>query len=274
MSQFERNYTSLVSATILHGETKVSRAGPTLSTFGTMLTIDTLKHGDFPILTQRKIYPQGILGELAGFLRGATDLQTFKNFGCNYWDANASDWPRNKGIPEARQEVGEIYGYQWRNWAGYLDQLATLVSNLQRDPHSRRHLLTTYNPARLDEMCLPPCHLLAQFNVSGKQLNCSVTMRSVDLCVGLPSDIILYATLLLILCNETGYTPGRLVFMMGDTHVYTNHVDQFQEHVKRDIHPLPKFTLNPKAGINTFVPEDLSLIKYTNEGVIRYAFNN
>jgi len=170
--------------------------------------------------------------------------------------------------------VGKIYGYQWRNWEGGLDQVRELITNLKNNPYSRRHLLTTYNPAELDEGCLPPCHLLAQFNVrTTKQLDCIVTMRSVDLCLGLPSDIILYATLLLILCNEAGYTPGKLIFMLGDTHVYRDHIDVFQEHAKRPMHALPKFKLNTAATVNTFQADDLELTDYNHSGVLNYEFH-
>ena len=274
MSKFEVDYANLVTNVILHGEHRPSRAGFTVSLFGTMLRIDCLEKGEFPILTQRKIFPQGIFGELAAFLQGSIDLQSFKDFGCNYWNANAAAGPINKDRMLANQIVGKVHGYQWRQWADRIDQMAELVKSLKPNTYSRRHLLTTYDPAALDEMCLPPCHLLAQFNVrTTKQLDCVVTMRSVDLCLGLPSDIILYATLMLILCNETGYTPGKLTFMLGDTHVYRNHIDLFQGHANRKMHPLPGFTLALTAGIDTFDPSDLTLINYQHSGVLNYEFN-
>lgn len=274
MSKFELDYNNLVARVITNGEHRQSRAGFTLSLFGQALVIDCLEYGEFPILTQRRIHVQGILGELAAFLRGATDLATFKKFGCNYWDANAKAWPRNVGVFEDQLSVGEIYGAQWRNWAGYLDQIKVLAKNLKQDPYSRRHLLTAYNPSRLDEMCLPPCHLMAQFNVrTTKHLDCIVYMRSVDLCLGLPSDVVLYATLLLLFCKETGYKPGKLTFMLGDTHVYRNHADIVQEHQLREVHPLPTYKLNPSISLDTFCPEDLELHNYQHSGVLNYEFN-
>lgn len=274
MSQFERSYVSLVEDVIAYGAARESRAGNTISLFGIVLRINCLAQGKFPILTQRKIFTGGILGELAAFLRGATDLKTFKELGCNYWDANAANWAPNEGVPADEQSVGLVYGYQWRKWQGALDQIQELVKSLKHNPYSRRHLLTTYNPAALDKMCLPPCHLLAQFNVrESKQLDCIVTMRSVDLCLGLPSDIILYATLMLLLCNATGYTAGQLTFMLGDTHVYQNHVETFQEHRDRDMQPLPAFKLADDATLSNFVPADLELINYQHSGVLSYAFN-
>jgi thymidylate synthase len=277
MSKFEQDYINLVSNVVVHGEHRPSRAGFTVGLFGTALRIDCLEEGQFPILTQRKIFPTGVLGELAAFLMGAEDLQSFKDCGCNYWDANAAAWGPNQGLEPKDQLVGRIYGAQWRNWTGSqgtVDQVERLVRDLQQNPYGRRHLLTTYNPAELEEMCLPPCHLLAQFNVrTTKHLDCVVTMRSVDLCLGLPSDIILYATLLLILCNETGYSPGKITFMMGDSHVYRNHIDKFQEHAQRAMHPLPAFMLSKNATINDFVAADLELLDYNHSGVLNYEFN-
>ena len=277
MSKFEQEYVALVSTVLAHGERRPSRAGDTIGIFSAGLQTSCLEDGEFPILTQRKIFPTGVLGELAAFLRGTTDLQTFKDFGCNYWDANAVAWDCNAGRPIEQQEVGRIYGAQWRTWTGdrgVVDQVERLVRDLQQNPYSRRHLLTAYNPAELDAGCLPPCHLLAQFNVrTSKHLDCIVTMRSVDLCLGLPSDIILYATLMLVLCNETGYAPGKLTFMLGDTHVYANHAAQFQVHAQRPMHALPTFKLKASATIDNFMPEDLQLVNYQHSGVLSYEFN-
>lgn len=273
MDPFEVSYNNLVTNVVMNGSLRTTRAGPTLSIFGTMLQIGCLKHGNFPILTQRKIFLDGVLGELAGFLRGATDVKTFKDFGCNYWDANAAAWSHNKHATPGTEQVGRIYGYQWRKWDGAIDQLAELVESLKRTPDSRRHLLTTYNPTEQAQACLPPCHLTAQFNVYAGQLDCIVYMRSVDLCLGLPSDVILYATLMLILCNQTGYTPGMLTFMLGDTHIYMNHVDTYQEHAVRPSYPLPKFALDLRATIDDFVPGHLHLTNYQNAGVLKYDFN-
>jgi len=273
MSSFEVDYVRLVSDVIARGEERSSRAGPTHSVFGTMLQIDCLEHGHFPILTQRKVHTAGILGELAAFLEGAISLAAFKFYGCNYWDANAAAWAPNEGVPQDAQSVGRIYGYQWRKWDGNYDQMWKLVISLRNDSQSRRHLLTTYNPAQLDEMCLPPCHLLAQYNVRNtKQLDCIVYMRSVDLCLGLPSDIILYAALLLILCEDSGYAPGKLTFMLGDTHVYKNHIEQFKVHASRELHELPTYKL-ATCSVDSFIPSDLQILNYQHSGVLNYEFN-
>ena len=157
---------------------------------------------------------------------------------------------------------------------GWYDQLSDLVAQLKNEPYSRRHLLTAYNPAETDLMCLPPCHLMAQYNVTnGKHLDCTVYMRSVDLCLGLPSDIILYSVLLLLLCNSTGYKPGQLIFFFGDAHVYENHIEPFREMIQRPVHKLPTWTLNPEATPFQFTPEDFALNEYTHEPKLHFPFN-
>jgi len=205
-------------------------------------------------------------------VRGAETVNEFRNWGCNYWDANAKAWPANAHLPVELMRVGKIYGGQWRDFNG-VDQLRCLVRDLKFNPDSRRHLLTTYNPAELDQACLPPCHLLAQFNVDKGVLDCVVYMRSVDLCVGLPSDYILYATLLVLLAKECGYTAGALTFMLGDTHVYANHVVEWHRQKSRAMHPLPSFVLEPNATVLEFKPEDIQLNDYQHHDQIKYIFN-
>lgn len=274
MSRFEDDYRDLLREVVCLGEKRPSRVGSTVSVFGTALRIDCLKHGRFPLLTQRKLFPAGVLGELAAFLRGATTVAEFKEFGCNYWDDNAAKWHVNEGVEPALHVVGEIYGYQWRRWGHGVDQLANLIKGIRNDPYSRRHLLTTYNPEALDDMCLPPCHLLAQYNVRTDQhVDCIVTMRSVDVCLGLPSDIILYATLLLLVCADTKLKPGNLIFMMGDTHMYLNHLGAAHEQINRPMHALPTFKLADNVGTNYFVPSDLEILNYNHEGAIKYELN-
>jgi thymidylate synthase len=271
---YDGDYLRLVSEVASIGEQRPSRAGPTRQLFGMMLKINELTYGQFPLLTSRKLFYKPVLGELAAFLRGATDLQTFKNFGCNYWDANADAWEYNQREGISQKYVGQIYGAQWRSWQMYndCDQIARLVANLKSDPYSRRHLLTAYNPYQ-EWQCLPPCHILAQFNVTNdKRLDCIVYMRSVDLCLGLPSDVILYATLTLLLAQATNYLPGSIMFMLGDTHIYENHVSLFKLQQIGPIYEAPKWRLNPLATLDNFVPEDLEIISYQHGDRIDYPF--
>lgn len=274
MRSFELEYTKLVNQVVQFGERKQTRAGPTRQMFGTNLKIHELPRGEFPLLTARKMFPGPVLGELAAFLRGATDLATYKAFGCNYWDANAAAWVGNLGLPPEKHRVGQVYGAQWRNWKreGY-DQLLELIRSISCDPHSRRHLLTAYDPAE-KQACLPPCHLLAQFNVTSLgALDCCVYMRSVDLCLGLPSDVVLYAALLILVANETGYMPGVLTFMLGDTHIYENHVDLWiGKQASADVFVPPRYTLSPTTVFD-FTPEKLELSNYHHGERIDYQFN-
>ena len=272
---FELDYMELVNTVIKQGSPRESRAGDTRYVFGTKLVIGDLRIGKFPILTTRKMYPKGIWGELAAFLQGATTLQEFQDLGCNYWNANASSWGANRGLSEERMLVGKIYGAQWRDFNG-VDQIDGLYYSLKNEPHSRRHLLTTYNPAELGMGCLPPCHLLAQFNVTNDlELECIVYMRSVDLCIGLPTDIVLYASLLIVMSEWLGFEPGRLIFMMGDTHVYEDHVPIWlTQHAFRARRKLPSYTYKAELqGANNFHPRQFKLEDYTHDTAIEYPFH-
>jgi len=270
---YEQDYLDLVNLVLRTGTDRQSRAGDTVHVFGTVLQVHGLSAGKFPVLTTRKMHLPGIVGELAAFIRGTTTVAGFKDLGCNYWDANAAAWVGNKGVPVEKHRVGNIYGAKWRNFYG-VDQLERLVYGLKFDPLSRRHLLTTYDPSETFQ-CLPPCHLLAQFNVTNDAaLDCIVYMRSVDLILGLPSDVVLYSLLLALLAKECRYKTGNLVFMMGDTHIYKNHIEQFvQPQLKRVFFEAPQFVLNQDTNLFSFQPSDLSLIDYKYHDSIKYSFN-
>lgn len=271
MKTFEHRYLDLLAITVKAGKLRPSRVGHTYQHFGITLGFNDLKLGKFPILTTRRMYPKGIWGELAAFLRGATLLQEFKDFGCNYWDDNAEKWLPNKNLPKEHWHVGKIYGAQWRNFGEGTDQIRMLVDGLKTDPYGRRHLLTTYDPSTLWAGCLPPCHLLTQFNVTTDGcLDALVYMRSVDVALGLPADIVLYATLLLLVAKETGYKPGNLGFMLGDTHVYTKHADQVLEQVQREVLEPPSYELANEATLDNFVPEHIKLVDYQYHEPIKY----
>jgi len=271
MSNLDAEYLQLVSDVVECGSRRKTRAGSTRQIFGADLVIESLRIGKFPIITSRKIFPKPVFGELAAFLRGATDLKTFKDFGCNYWDANAKAWAANKYEVSTNYDVGNIYGAKWRHFNG-VDQIKSLVRNIQANPLSRRHMLTAYDPAE-EYHCLPPCHLMAQFNVCNDgSLDCIVYMRSVDLCLGLPSDIILYATLMLLVAQETNYRPGTLMFMLGDTHIYENHVDIFKYQLAGPTFELPTWELDPSATLDNFEPKHLNLINYVHGEKLEYPF--
>lgn len=273
-SQYEQDYKFLVNRVIMIGEERQSRVGPTLSVFGTVLKIRDLNKGLFPILTSRKMYLKPILGELAAFLAGAEDLATFKDFGCNYWDDNAAAWIQNTDVDPKDYKVGRIYGVQWRRWDHGYDQVEALIRGLKEDPYSRRHILTTWNPSELLQMCLPPCHLLAQFYVTNDfHLDCIVTMRSVDLCLGLPSDVVMYAALLILVAQQVRLSPGNLTFMLGDTHVYRNHVDTWIAQDAEQLHELPWWHLVEHATMDNFTPDMFALSDYQQGPKLKYELN-
>jgi len=270
---YEADYLRLVQDIIVFGQTRDTRNGATKSLFSTTLSIDELREDRFPLLTHRRLFYRGVFGELAAFVRGARTVGEFKEWGCNYWDANAKAWPRNRGIPLERMEVGQVYGAQWVDWdeCGY-NQLKALIWSLQNEPHSRRHVITTFSPTAV--ACLPPCHLLAQYYVNDDEtLDCLVFMRSVDVILGLPSDVVLYSALLVLLAKEAGLKPGSLDFTLGDTHIYANHIDQFEEVMKdHTIFDPPEYTLLV-SGVLNFKPENIEIRNYLYNKVIPYEFN-
>jgi len=266
----ERNYLDLIINVLNFGYKSDSRAGPTISLPGQQITVD-LREG-FPMLTTRKIFTKGIFGELAAFVRGAEDLATFESFGCNYWKDNAANWPPNFNRPESEWQVGQSYGSLWRNFDG-VDQLRLVIESLKRDPSSRRHVITAWHPAAY--ACLPSCHIMFQFYARHGYLHCHVYMRSVDLCVGLPSDIVLYALLMHLVGKDVGLVPATLTFSFGDAHIYENHIAPFIDiQRQREITPPPTIKLAPEASTLTFTPDMITIEGYQSGESIKYAFNS
>lgn len=272
---FEESYNELVVDVIDFGQERNGRNGPTRALFGETLIIRDLMEGRFPLLTQRRIAYKSVFGELAAFVRGATTIGEFKKWGCNYWDDNARAWPINNGIGQLEDmTLGHIYGAQWVNWEGTgYNQLKALVAKLKNDPHGRRHILQSYSPTAV--ACLPACHLMAQFFVNDNthSVDCQVYMRSVDLLIGLPSDIVLYAALLIQVAGEIARPPGELIFVFGDTHVYANHIDLFNaEHRFAPSYELPTYQAID-TSVESFRPEMIQINDYNFHQVTRYEFN-
>ena len=265
----EAEYIKLVMSIIKNGYLSDSRAGATYSLPGQGISFD-LREG-FPLLTTRKMFTKGIFGELAAFVRGAEDLVTFEKFGCNYWKDNAKNWEPNKGKPESEWLVGQSYGSLWRNFEG-VDQLSTVIEALKSDHLSRRHVITAWHPAA--KACLPSCHILFQFYARRGYLHCHVYMRSVDLCVGLPSDMVLYALLTALVAKDVGMEPCTLSYAFGDCHVYRNHVYYFiNVQSPRLIHKAPRLQLAPEASTLTFTPDQAEILDYEYAPAIKYIFN-
>ena len=263
MNNLDADFIALVDDCLDNGSLRKGRNGDATSVFGRMIRHD-MRDG-FPLITTRRVSYKGVFGELAGFLEGATTEARFAELGCPYWKHNA--------FPNG--ELGPIYGAQWRDFNG-VDQLETLINGLHTNPYGRRHVLTTWNPADLPLMCLPPCHLLAQF-FRGRDgsLSCSVYMRSVDLCLGLPSDLVLYGLLLALVAKEVGAWPKDLVFFLGDAHVYENHEELWVSQRVRRIIPTynGRLDLDDSTTIFEFLPEQAVIRDYKCHDTIKYPLN-
>ncbi len=253
-------YLELVKRVRDTGLIRKDRTGTgTISVFGAQVTFD-LRDG-FPATTTKRLAFKQVLGELLCFIHGKDNLEDFHKLGVKIWDANAkaTNWS-----PRAPGDVGRIYGVQWRDWQGAkgsVDQLTNLIANLKADPYSRRHVVTAWQPAELDQMCLPPCHILFQCYVTGNFLDLRVDMRSVDLFLGMPFDVASYAVLLSMLAQEVGLKSRYLIFQLGDTHIYLNHIDQVQEMLTRKPRKLPKLVMASKSMFELTM-DDISLEGY------------
>jgi thymidylate synthase len=211
----------------------------------------------FPLLTTKKLHTRSIIHELLWFLRGETNIRYLTDNGVSIWN----DWA------DAAGELGPVYGKQWRRWATpdgrEIDQIALLVEGLRKNPDSRRHLVTAWNPADVDKMKLPPCHALFQFYVADGRLSCQLYQRSADIFLGVPFNIASYALLTLMLGQVLDLAPGDFVHTLGDAHLYSNHLDQARLQLQRQPLALPSMVLNPEIReLSEFRFEDFSLVGY------------
>ncbi len=285
-----RQYLDMLNEVMLWGDRVPGRNGETIELFGLQNEYD-LAEG-FPLITTKKMAVKSIIGELLAFIRGYHHVQDFQSLGCNVWNANANSsyWLNSefmKSMVENSPEIadgllGRIYGVQWRNWTNPLgentDQLVELIEGIKNDPYGRRHVVLAYNPGELKYMCLPPCHMFFQVNItpSGK-LNLKVYQRSADMFLGVPYNIASYAFLMLILCHQTGYTPGKFIHSFGSTHIYSNHFDQVNEHLGRIPHKLPSVKisseLNSNCALEDYQPEHFIIEGYNHEPAIKAEMN-
>ena len=211
----------------------------------------------FPLLTTKKVHLKSIIHELLWFLRGDTNIKYLKDHGVSIWD----EWADEDG------DLGPVYGSQWRSWPTLegrkIDQIAGVVQSLIRNPNSRRHIVTAWNPAEVDEMALPPCHCLFQFYVADDKLSCQLYQRSADIFLGVPFNIASYALLTMMIAQVTGLKLGDFVHTLGDAHLYLNHLDQAKLQLTRELRPLPTMSVNPKvADIFGFEYADFTLTNY------------
>lgn len=255
------NYLNLMRRILNEGVRRSDRTGTgTLALFGENLQFNM--NNGFPIVTTRKIFWNNVTAELAGFLEGSSSLKRFQELGTNIWNANVEAWG-------GEDYMGRIYGVQWRDWEGRVDQLRQVVNELARNPHCRRHVVTAWNPGELDQMCLPPCHTHFQFFVADGKLSLMFYMRSVDVFLGLPHDIATYALLLHIVAKELRLIPHMLKCTLADTHIYLNHIDQCVEQLSRHTLPLPTLHLAEGVTIDNFKPSDAFLEGYIHDKAIK-----
>jgi len=251
-----QQYLDLLDRVLRTGTRKSDRTGTgTFSVFGHQMRFD-LAQG-FPLVTTKKLHLKSIVHELLWFLNGDTNIKYLKDNGVSIWDA----WADEDG------NLGPVYGYQWRSWPSLdgrkIDQIANVVNSIIRTPDSRRHIVSAWNPADVDDMALPPCHCLFQFYVADGKLSCQLYQRSADIFLGVPFNIASYALLTMMIAQVTGLKPGEFIHTFGDAHLYVNHVEQANEQLKRAPRPLPAMTINPKVSdIFGFQYEDFTLTGY------------
>ncbi|WP_442756771.1 thymidylate synthase [Methylocystis sp. JAN1] len=255
-----RQYLHLLDKILREGVRKEDRTGTgTLSIFGHQMRFD-LSEG-FPLVTTKRVHLKSMIHELLWFLKGDTNIRYLRENGVTIWD----EWADENG------DLGPIYGMQWRHWpkpdGGTIDQLASVVEQIQRDPFSRRLIVSAWNPAQIDYMALPPCHCLFQFHVAEidgrKRLSCQLYQRSADVFLGVPFNIASYALLTQMVAQVTGCAPGDFIHSFGDAHLYLNHVEQARLQLSREPKALPRLVLDPAvASLFDFRYEDIAVEGY------------
>lgn len=250
-----RAYLQLLEEVLNHGLDRDDRTGVgTRSLFGRQMRFD-LGEG-FPLLTTKKVHLRSIIFELLWFLRGDTNIAWLKENDVTIWD----EWADEDG------DLGPVYGRQWRSWKASdgetVDQIAWVENEIRTNPNSRRLIVSAWNVADVDQMALPPCHLLFQFYVAGDRLSCQLYQRSADIFLGVPFNIASYALLTMMMARATGLKPGEFVHTLGDLHLYRNHFDQAREQLSRHPRPLPTMQLAERTAIDDFEFDDFSLLNY------------
>jgi thymidylate synthase len=293
-----KQYLDLLQDILDNGEIKDDRTGVgTHSVFGRHLRFD-LRRG-FPAVTTKKLAWKACVGELLWFIEGSSDERRLAELTHGTSEGKVTIWTPNALSPYWKHkakfegDLGRVYGVQWRHWNKYrtekdmgaahkggtrlavdkieVDQLANLIKGLTEDPNGRRHILSAWNVSELDEMALPPCHVMSQFYVNkNKELSCHMYQRSVDVFLGLPFNIASYALLTHLLAHHCGLKVGELVISTGDTHIYKDHIEQVKEQLTREPHPLPTLMLNAeKNNIFEISMADIHLENYQSHGPIK-----
>ncbi|MEL6203434.1 MAG: thymidylate synthase [Pseudomonadota bacterium] len=251
-----KQYHDLMRHVMANGSDRGDRTGTgTRSVFGYQMRFDL---GDgFPMVTTKKLHLRSIIHELLWFLKGETNIAYLKENGVSIWD----EWADENG------DLGPVYGYQWRSWPSpsgeSVDQISKLVDGIKNNPNSRRHIVSAWNPALVDDMALPPCHCMFQFYVAEGKLSCQLYQRSADIFLGVPFNIASYALLTHMIAEVAGLKVGDFVHSFGDAHIYHNHFDQVETQLERDFRPLPKLHILRTPGtIFDYVFEDFEIVGY------------
>ncbi|MEY4172400.1 MAG: thymidylate synthase [Bacteroidota bacterium] len=279
-----RQYHDLMDRVLREGIDKSDRTGTgTRSVFGHQMRFD-LSEG-FPMVTTKKLHLKSILHELIWFISGDTNIRYLCQNGVRIWD----DWPFATYAKSADYDgidmktfaarvaddaefaakwgdLGPVYGYQWRFWPGPngpVDQLRDVLEGIRRNPDGRRHIVSAWNPGYIDQMALPPCHAFFQFYVANGKLSCQLYQRSADIFLGVPFNIASYALLIHMMAQDLGLGVGDFVHTLGDAHIYSNHLEQVQLQLCRELRPLPRLRLNPDVkSLFDFRYEDVELVDY------------
>jgi thymidylate synthase len=256
-------YHKLLKHILETGTKKEDRTGVgTISVFGYQMRFD-LSEG-FPLVTTKKLHLKSIIYELLWFLNGDTNIKYLKDHGVSIWD----EWADKDG------NLGPVYGYQWRSWPGrdgqQIDQITKLMDQLKKKPDSRRHIVTAWNPADVDQMALPPCHAMFQFYVADGKLSCQLYQRSCDTFLGLPFNIASYALLVHMIAHQCDLEPGDFVWTGGDVHIYNNHIEQVNLQLTREPFALPKLNIRRKPNsIFDYQFEDFEILQYQSHPSIK-----
>ncbi|MCP5096476.1 MAG: thymidylate synthase [Chloroflexi bacterium] len=258
-----RQYLDLMAHVLENGVKKEDRTGTgTLSVFGYQMRFDLA--AGFPAVTTKKLHLRSIIHELLWFIAGDTNIKYLNDNRVSIWD----EWADENG------ELGPVYGHQWRSWptgnGQAIDQLANLVQGIQTKPDSRRHIISAWNVAEIEQMALPPCHTMFQFYVGNGRLSCQLYQRSADIFLGVPFNIASYALLTQMIAQVTGLEVGDFVHTFGDAHLYLNHLEQTKLQLSRDPHPLPQMQINPEVtSLFDFKYEDFKLVNYQAHPTIK-----
>lgn len=260
-------YEMLLRQVLTHGEKRDDRTGTgTLSIFGTEMRFD-LRNGTLPLITTKFVSWKTIAHELLWFLSGDTNIKYLQDNGVKIWD----EWADESG------NLGPVYGAQWRSWTHtsdhgvqVIDQIADVIDSLKNNPNSRRHIVSAWNVGEIDDMALPPCHMMFQLYVSGDgKLSCKLTQRSADMFLGVPYNIASYAMLTHMIAQQAGLTAGELIWSGGDTHIYLDHIEQVKEQLTRSAYEFPQLILQKAESIDDYTIDHFHVMNYQSHPALK-----